>query len=301
MRVALASCANLPSWEVDDRPLVAALGERGAAVDTLPWDAPVDWSGFAGVLLRTTWDYMSRAEEFLAWVDRAGAVTALSNPPQVVRWNLDKRYLAALERRGVAILPTAWLAPGDSSFDLEDWLAGHGAGHGFLKPVVGASAVGSLRFPATDEGLAAARRHLEETPAPSGWILQPYLATVETAGEISAIFVEGEITHAVQKIPVPGDYRVQDDYGARDFPIELGAERAAIAEGALEAARAELGLDQPLLYGRADFLQGTGGELYLTELELIEPSLFFRHAPAAADRLAAAFLARVDSLSQARR
>ena len=292
MRIALASCRSLPAWEVDDRPLVAALLARGVGVETVPWDAPVEWSGFAGVLLRTTWDYMRRAAEFLNWVGRAGAETVLLNPPAVVRWNLDKRYLAALERRGVALLPTAWLAPGEV-LDVVDWLAGRGAASGFLKPVVGASAVGSLRFAATAEGLDCARRHLAETASPSGWILQPYLATVEALGEISAVFVDGEITHAVQKVPAPGDYRVQDDYGAKDFPVALGAERSALAHAALAAAQTELGLTEPLLYGRADFLQGTGGELYLTELELIEPSLFFRHAPEAAERLAQAFLARL--------
>ncbi|MDX1999444.1 MAG: hypothetical protein SF066_17125 [Thermoanaerobaculia bacterium] len=292
MKVALASCRHLPDWEHDDRPLVAALEARGAAVETVPWDAEVDWSGFAGVLLRTTWDYMDRAEPFRAWVEHVGRVTRLENPPAVVRWNLDKRYLLELARHGVPTLPTAWLAPGADS-DLGGWLAGHKAEIGFLKPVVGASAVGSLRFATSAEGLAAARRHLAETPSPAGWLLQPYLESVETLGEISAIFVGGELTHAVRKVPPPGDYRVQEDYGATDHALELGPHRTALARRTLAAAEAALGHRHPLLYGRTDYLEAADGTLYLTELELIEPALFFRHAPQAADRLAAEFLARL--------
>lgn len=292
MKVALASCRHLPDWEHDDRPLVAALEARGAAVETVPWDAEVDWRGFAGVLLRTTWDYMDRAEAFRTWIEHVGTVTRLENPPAVVHWNLDKRYLLELARRGVPSLPTTWLPPG-ANYDLGDWLAGHNAERGFLKPVVGASAVGSLRFATSAEGLDAARHHLASTLSPDGWLLQPYLESVETLGEVSAIFVGGELTHAVRKVPPPGDYRVQEDYGASDHALELGPERAALAHRTLAAAEAILGLRRPLLYGRTDFLEAADGTLYLTELELIEPALFFRHAPHAAERLAAEFLARL--------
>lgn len=292
MRVALASCRNLPDWEHDDRPLVAALEAHGATVETVPWDAKIDWGGFAGVLLRTTWDYMDRAEEFRAWVEHVGRATRLENPPAVVSWNLDKRYLLELAQRGVPTLPTAWLPP-RANHDLGGWLAGHEAERGFLKPVVGASAVGSLRFAASGDGLEAARHHLAVTPSPSGWLLQPYLESVENLGEVSAIFVGGELTHAVRKVPPPGDYRVQEDYGARDFALELGAERSALARRTLATAEAALGLTRPLLYARTDYLEAADGKLYLTELELIEPALFFRHGPRAADRLAAEFLTRL--------
>jgi hypothetical protein len=292
MRVALASCRNLPDWEHDDRLLVTALEARGAVVETVPWDAEVDWRGFAGVLLRTTWDYMDRAEPFRAWIEHVGTLTRLENPPAVVCWNLDKRYLLDLARRGVPTLPTTWLAPG-ANHDLGGWLAGHEAERGFLKPVVGASAVGSLRFATSPEGLEAARHHLAVTPSPSGWLLQPYLESVETLGEVSAIFVGGELTHAVRKVPPPGDYRVQEDYGASDFALELGPERTALARLTLAAAEEALGLLHPLLYGRTDYLEAADGTLYLTELELIEPALFFRHAPGAAERLAAEFLTRL--------
>ncbi|MCA8953693.1 MAG: hypothetical protein KDE27_29550, partial [Planctomycetes bacterium] len=87
----------------------------------------------------------------------------------------------------------------------------------------------------------------------------------------------------------PGDYRVQDDFGAHDEPFAPSAAERALAEHAMRNAEELLG--QRLLYGRTDWLWRDDGDCALTELELVEPSLFFRHGPAAADALASALLA----------
>jgi glutathione synthase/RimK-type ligase-like ATP-grasp enzyme len=292
VRVALLSCRNLPAWEVDDRPFAAALTALGVEVETVAWDADIAWTRFDAAILRTTWDYVGRYEEFLARLDRIAAVTRLFNPAPVSRWNLDKRYLRELERAGVPSPPTAWIAAGEE-IDLRRWLAGHGARRGFLKPVVGASASGTLRFSTSPADLARAAAHLARTPAPWGWMLQPYLESVETQGEVSAIVIDGEITHAVRKVPVPGDYRVQDDHGAKDFALEPSTRLVELSRTAVAAARSALHLAEPLLYARVDFLADDNDDLWLTELELVEPSLFFRHGPEAAPRLAEALLQRL--------
>jgi len=292
MRIALLSCSNLPAWEADDRPFAEALSAKGAEIATVPWDTAIEWSRFDVAILRTTWDYVGRYEEFLARLDAIAGETRLFNPAPVVRWNLDKRYLRELERVGLPLLPTAWIAAGEG-IDLRGWLARQGARRGFLKPVVGASASGTLRFSTSPEDLAAAAVHLATVPSPLGWMLQPYLESVETRGEVSAIFIDGEITHSVRKVPVPGDYRVQDDYGANDYALEPSAHLAELSQAAVAAASSALRLAEPLLYARVDFLEDQAGALWLTELELVEPSLFFRHAPRAATRLAEALLARV--------
>ena len=48
-----------------------------------------------------------------------------------------------------------------------------------------------------------------------------------------------------------------------------------------------------LLYARIDLIPGPDGAPMLIELELTEPSLFFRYAPGAAERLADAVMARL--------
>ena len=122
-----------------------------------------------------------------------------------------------------------------------------------------------------------------------------FLARVEVDGELSAICFDGEVSHAVQKIPVAGDYRVQDDHGASDHPVTLTTEQAALFDRVLITAhRVAPGLEgQSLLYARIDLMWDDHGALCLTELELVEPSLFFRHGPRAPARLVDALVRRV--------
>lgn len=290
MRIALATCSDLPDWEVDDAPLHRALRERGVALSQPPWDAPdLDWSRFDAVLIRTTWDYWHRRDAFVAWAEQTQAATRLHNPAAVVRWNTDKRYLAALDRAGATIAPTAWVQQGEP-VDLAALMAERGWDVAFIKPTVGASASDTFRV--TPGQHSAAQAHLDALLKRQSAMVQPYLSRVETDGEFSAVFIDGVLTHAVQKIPVPGDYRVQDDYGASDRPYTLALPEEAAARRALAAAELLLGLEAPLLYARVDFLWGDDGAVYLNELELVEPSLFFRHAPAAAEALADALVRR---------
>jgi glutathione synthase/RimK-type ligase-like ATP-grasp enzyme len=290
MRIALASCSKLPAWEVDDRPLEAALRARGVDLRVVPWDADVDWSGFDAVLLRTTWDYQDRAADFLAWLDRVGPQTTLLNPLDVVRWNLDKRYLRQLADRGVPVAPTVWLEPGQD-VDLADILNEQGWTRAFLKPVVGANARLTRRF--TPETVGAAQAWLAPVLATEGMMLQPYLPAVETFGEVSAVCVDGRVGHGVRKVPAAGDYRVQDDWGATDTPYAFSEADLALVEHTLQAAAEALGRPEPLCYARVDLLQDEDGNWVLTELELIEPSMFFRHGPETADRLADAVVRRI--------
>lgn len=287
VRIALASCADLPEWEVDDRPLYAALRARGADLAVVPWDdRSFRWRECDGCLIRTTWDYQERREEFIAWAERTSRVTRLFNPLDIIRWNTHKSYLRDLKSSGVATVPTVWLAAG-SNCDIRSVLTDRGWKHGFIKPAVGSTARETLLFDGSPNGIVAAERHLARLLPAEDLLVQPFLDSVRTLGEFSAVIIDGEITHTVRKVPAPGDYRVQDDFGATDEPCALSPDERKTALDAVRAAGGDL------LYARADFLRDDSGRLLLTELELVEPSLFFRHCPAAADRLANALLARV--------
>ncbi len=290
MRLALATCADLPEWEVDDRPFHEALRRRGHDVSLPVWDdAHVDWAAFDAVLVRTTWDYMEKQEAFVAWAERVAALRPLSAPPGVVRWNTRKTYLRDLAEEGVPLAPTQWLEPGPPA-DVAALLAGRGWERAFLKPMVGATARETLRFATDAAGMAAAQAHLDRLQPREGFLLQPYLPSIEQEGELSAVFFGGRFSHGVRKVPVPGDYRAQDDFGAHDEPWDFPAAEREHAAAVMARAERRFG---PLLYGRVDFLRGADGRLLLNELELVEPSLFFRHDPQAADRLADAWLARL--------
>ena len=70
------------------------------------WDeASVDWAAADLVAVRSTWDYMERHEEFLAWARRIADCTRMLNGPEVFAWNVDKAYLALLDG-GLPVVPT---------------------------------------------------------------------------------------------------------------------------------------------------------------------------------------------------
>ncbi len=288
MVVALATCSKLPNWEVDDSPLHAALSRSGVEVVHPAWDdASFDWRSCDACLIRTTWDYQDRRDEFLDWARRVSSVVPLFNDFELVRWNTDKHYLRDLEALGVGIVPTVWIEAGET-VDLRGVLTDRGWERAFLKPVIGSTSRETLRFEASEAGLSIADQHLDRLLASEAMMLQPYLSSVETEGELSAIWIDGEFTHSVRKRAVPGDYRVQDDFGGRDEPAVLTEEELDRARGIAEKIEGEW------LYARVDFLRDDSGALRLSELELVEPSLFFRHGGHAADRLASALCRRLE-------
>lgn len=274
MKIVLASCHNLPDWEIDDHPFHRELERQGIAFEIHPWDAQVDWSSFDLCLIRTTWDYASRIIEFRRWIQEVSTQTLLFNSAELVLWNLNKRYLKDLEQKGIPIAPSVWIA---EQCSLGDIMRERGWDRGFLKPVVGASASDTLRF--SIEEVEQAQVFLNRLQGKKEMILQPYLERVETEGEFSAIYFGKQFSHCVQKIPVPGDYRVQDDYGASDQAIEPIPALIELAEKTLSL------LESSWVYARVDALRLENGAWVLNELELIEPSLFFRHSSTAAKML----------------
>ena len=106
----------------------------------MAWDdSTVAWAGFELVVLRSTWDYVDRLAEFLAWLDDVSALTTLANPVPIVRWSLDKHYLADLSRSGVPVVPTTFV-------DVGAVLVPPSTGEYVLKPAVGAGSRDAARY-----------------------------------------------------------------------------------------------------------------------------------------------------------
>lgn len=276
--VALVTCAEFPVLPVDDHLLAEELRRRGLRAEPVVWDdSGFDWSQPKVCVLRSTWDYTTRLAEFLTWAERVATVTALWNPWEVIRWNTHKSYLRSLAEAGVAVAPTVWLETG-SSADLPGLMAEHGWTDAVVKPVVALSARETIRVSA--HAPTEAQSHLDRVLAKEAVMVQPFFEAVESEGELSLLFIQGEFTHAIRKRPAPGDFRVQHEYGGREERVEPSGEELALGQAALRAAGFET------LYARVDVMRGNGGQLCLMELELVEPSLFFGHAPEAASRLA---------------
>lgn len=276
MYLALASCQDLPDWEVDDKPFHDELSQRGHRFVNPTWNDPtIDWSKFDAVLVRTTWDYTAHINDFISWAEAVSQKTKFFNPIEIIRWNTSKTYLRDLEKRGVPIAPSIWL---DDKSNIKALIQDKKAKKWFMKPIIGACAESTLRFTLSE--VEDAEALLARCLPKCGMILQPYIESVETVGEWSILLFNGQVSHAVQKIPVCGDYRVQDDFGAVDHSVSPPAELSQLAQRVCEV----LPFKSPLLYARVDALFWDG-HWVLNELELIEPSLFFRHSPKAAGLL----------------
>ncbi|MGW8380833.1 hypothetical protein [Streptomyces sp. ODS28] len=274
--IALVTARPRPEINTDhDLPeLERAVGEAGGVPEVVYWDEPgVDWGRFDLAVLRSTWDYVLRVEEFLTWAEHAASRTTLANPPSVLRWNSDKRYLGELAERGVPAVPTRYMAPGDP-VELP-------AGHEYVvKPTTGAGARYAARYRPEDEDEALAqvrRMHAEGLTA----MVQPYLRRIDTSGERALVFYGGRLVHAVRKNAVlehgtAYDARKTAHPGLRAWtPTDA---ELAVAEKALAAVPEAAGTGE-LLYARVDLADDDLGSPQLMELELIEPNLFLRVIP----------------------
>ncbi|MGY6654131.1 ATP-grasp domain-containing protein [Amycolatopsis sp. TRM77291] len=267
------ACSALPEGDGDEHAVPEVLADLGFKTRWAAWDdTTVDFGAADIVVLRATWDYAERRDEFLSWTE---SVPALANSADVVRWNTDKSYLAELGDAGVAVVPTTLIAPDDKA---PRWPKGEFV----LKPAIGAGSRGAGRFTAGD----AAAAHLAGLQADGNTVLlQPYQSSVDSEGEIALVYFGGVYSHAFSKAAMLG--RELDESGLyvteKLAPVQPAAGFRALAEDALDATAALLGiLRAELLYARVDLVAGPDGRPLLLELELVEPSLGFRQTDAAA-------------------
>ena len=264
---------------------MSALAERGVDAIAAVWDSYDDWPSVAACVVRSTWDYTERVEEFLAWVDRVSESTPLWNPPTVLRWNAHKSYLRSLAAAGVDVVPTRWIGAG-SATRLVALMEDEGWREAVVKPVVSAGAHNTARVTRADA--EAAERAADALAADRDMMIQPYQRSVEARGELSLVFIDGGFSHAVRKLPAAGDFRTQLRHGAR---FEAAAPETAELE---IAAHALACAPSATLYGRVDLVTLDDGRPAVMELEVLEPSLYLTHAPpAATERLADAIVARL--------
>ena len=274
--IVLLTGRTMPREVPENDLLVQELAALGATAEIQPWDEPLDWSAVGLAVVRTTWDYWLRHEEFTAWAERVDGLTRLQNPAEVLRWNSHKGYLAELDALGVPVVPTRLVGRGASERDRADALAPFGDAEVVLKPAVSAGARGALRAVAAD---AAAAVHLAELVAEGDALVQPFAESVLAAGEVSLVFFDGEYSHAVRKVPASGEYRIHEHHGGTVRPHTATGAELAVARRALATAPAATS------YGRVDLVEFERGPAVM-ELELIEPELFLPYAPGATARYA---------------
>ncbi len=282
-RLAWVTAPGARGRDDDEPPALAALAAAGVRVDVVDWDDPaVAWDAYDRAVLRSTWDYPERLGEFLAWLGGVEAATDLRNPPDVVRWNVDKHYLAELAAAGLPVVPTAFAEPG-SAPALPD-------GEFVVKPAVGAGSRDAASY-GPDQRDAAAAHVARLHDRGASVVLQPLLASVARDGEWPLVFLDGAFSHAASKrVTLPRAGLVDDLFAAEATgPHEPDREQLTVAGAAVALVTERFG---PPAYARVDLVRDDDGRPCVLELELVEPSLFLPEGRSQAVRRLVAALVR---------
>lgn len=265
-----------------------ALTSAGYGFEVVDWEAPPEsFDGIDLLLLGTVWNYQDKETAFLAKLEELESRgMSICNGPDIIRWNIDKRYLAEMSERGVPTVPTIWEDNPDSGAVAR--AVAHFRSHKVVaKRQVGAGAEGQFLFG-------------PDNPVPADWkpgramMLQPFLPAIQIEGEYSFVFIDGEPSHVLNKRAATGDYRIQSLYGGTEIAVEPCAADVAAAQHAYD----RLPFPSPL-YARIDMVRGDDGSLLLMEAELIEPYLYPEQGPELGARLAKGIARRLDAREKA--
>ncbi|MBA3677143.1 MAG: transporter [Sphingosinicella sp.] len=246
-------------WREIFEASAASLREIGLSAEHRSWAKPGDLGGFDLVMPLLAWGYFragSRWQQAVGEWETAGV--PLANPASVLRWNADKLYLGKLAERGAPVVPTLY-AERCTLEAMTQAVERFGTDRLIAKPQVSASAWRTIRWSPGEK--------LDGAPT-GATMIQPYMPSIEKNGEISMLFFGGTFSHAISKVPQPGDFRVQPEYDGIITAHDPSKEEFEAATAILKAA------DEDLLYARVDLVRDLDGKPALMELELVEPDLY---------------------------
>lgn len=272
-RVVFLSMDDVPDHAADDRLVLEPLAERGVEIDIRPWRTTENWTDYDAAVIRSTWDYPSAPERFLSVL--SGIRIPLYNGAETVAWNYNKNYLSRYSRW---TLPTHFHQGSEIGSEL---LARYRASYGdvVVKPAVGLGGYDTFLLTDEEDG------PVSFTPERL-WMLQPLARSIRTEGELSLIYFQRELSHAVLKKPGDKEFRIHEHFGGSIEPVQPDGEASTLAERVLGEVEDEL------LYARVDLVKYEGS-WRLMELEAIEPSLYLQYDSEAPERFAEALVKRL--------
>jgi glutathione synthase/RimK-type ligase-like ATP-grasp enzyme len=254
---------------LEDQLVSDALKNEGISVERKSWSDPnFDWSTTKFIIFRSTWDYFDRYDEFSVWLKNVSAKTTLLNSAEIIHWNIDKHYLLDLKQKGIHICESYFIEKGTdtSLLELHDNL---GWEKTVLKPCVSGAARHTYKL--EKDTFDQHEMIFQELISNEAMMLQPFQENIMTKGEFSFVLINGKYSHAVLKIAKPGDFRVQDDFGGTVHVHQANEEQIQFSENAVKACKG-----RPM-YARVDVIIDNDDKLAISEIELIEPELWFRN------------------------
>ncbi len=263
---------------LEDQLLKDSLEKQGLKVCKKDWaDKNFDWHSSKFAIFRTTWDYFERFNEFFKWIEETKHKTTFINSHKIIYWNIDKHYLNQLAKDGINIAPTLFIEKG-KKITLSELFKKTKWNQAVIKPAISGAARHTYRINLKNY------RYYEEVfqniVAKECMLFQEFMKNITLKGEISLIMIGGKYTHAVKKTAKKGDFRVQDDHGGKVNKYTPTKQEILFAERCIKKCH------HTPIYARVDIVYDNNNTPSLSELELIEPELWFRNNPNAAILLA---------------
>ena len=262
----------------EDELVINALKEKNLSVVKKDWnDSIFDWETTRSILFRSTWDYFDKFELFKKWFNKTKNKCLMINSTETIEWNIDKHYLLDLQEHQIPIPNSEFIKRG-SSIDLSLLMQKKNWNEIVVKPTISGAAKNTYRL--KEEEIIQFGPTWEKLIYKEDFIVQEFQNNVITEGEVAMIVIGGKFTHAVLKKAKEGDFRVQDDFGGSIAIYNPSEEMVKLAEKCTRI------LTPIPSYARVDIIRDNLMELAVSELELIEPELWFRLNPNAAQKLA---------------
>lgn len=283
------STDNLQNFFTYDKLLIPTMKEAGWTVEEISWrNEKIDWNKFDAVIVRSTWDYQNDPEKFIEVLETINNSSAhLENNLELMRWNMNKKYLYDLEQKNVRIVKTIW----EKSFDenkLESYFLLLNSDEIIIKPNISANADNTFRISQND--LASYTEILKRIFMQKEFMVQPFMKNIVAEGEYSLFFFNGQYSHCILKKPKEKDFRVQEEHGGTIVSVVPSHNQISICKNII------MQLTEVPLYARIDLVRAEDNNFELMELELIEPSLYFNMDNQSPIRFTEAFLDKTKNI-----
>ena len=264
----------------EDNTLIKALSNKGIKVYRTNWDNPdFNWNDTEYIIFRSTWDYFDRFNEFSIWLEKVSTMTKLINPKSLIYWNIDKHYLLDIQKKGIRIPNTIFIKKKECK-NLKEICSNLQWDEFILKPAISGAARHTYKFKLTE--INRYEKIFKSLILEEVMMIQEFEKQIITKGEVSFMLFGGKYSHAILKKAKKGDFRVQDDFGGTIENYIPNDEEIKFIEQSIKVCK-------PIpVYARIDVMWNNQNEMCVGEIELIEPELWFRMNPNAAQNCAVA-------------
>ncbi|MFZ1519283.1 MAG: hypothetical protein WAU11_10935 [Ignavibacteriaceae bacterium] len=288
-KVALLSMDNTKGFFTYDKLLIEPMKSFGWNAEEISWrNESVNWDEYNAVIVRSTWDYQKDHKKFIEVLEKINnSLAHLENDLELMKWNMNKKYLFDLEQKGVRVVDTLW----KSNFNLnevEKSFEIFNSPEIIIKPNISANADNTFRL--TKEKLSEIKNELENIYLNREFMIQPFMKNIVDEGEYSLFFFNGEFSHCVLKKPKEKDFRVQEEHGGKFKSVIPTEQQITIGKNIIDK------LAVLPLYGRTDLVRTADNDFALMELEAIEPSLYFNMDEQSPIKFTKAFIEKMKSV-----